>query len=76
MKDARVVEEFVNVCSADHVLAVVVLKAIDMLFAEICRGYVEEIILFVYAVFQFAEEAVTVSYVEFQFVVEAVRGML
>ena len=65
-----------NVCREFHVLAVVVPKAKLMLFAEICRGYVEEMILFVYAVFQFVLFAVTVSYEEFQFEVEAVSGIL
>jgi len=67
---------FVNVCVPAHVLDVVVPKASEILFAEICRGYVEEMILFVYAVFQFALFAVTVSYEEFQFVDEAVSGIL
>lgn len=72
----EIVSVLLNVFVPLHVLFVVVPKAREILFAEICSGYVLPVILFVYAVFQFVEFAVTVSYEEFQFVVEAVRGML
>ncbi len=49
-----------NVFVPLQTLFVVVPNASEMLFAEICRGYVDEIILFRYAVFQSVDEAVTV----------------
>ena len=39
--DPYVVDEYANVCSADHVLAVVVPNARQITFAEFCSGYVK-----------------------------------
>ena len=58
-----------------HMLFVVVPKPIERALLEICRGYVEEIILFRNAVFQSLDDAVTVLYELFQFV-ELARTVL
>ncbi len=65
-----------NVFAPLHVLFVVVPKAREILFDDICRGYVEDVILFRYAMFQSDDDAVRVLYELFQLVVLAVRGML
>lgn len=65
-----------NVFVPLHVLLLVVPKAREILFDDICRGYVEDVILFRYAMFQSDDDAVSVLYELFQFVVLAVSGML
>jgi hypothetical protein len=76
MNDPYVVDEYEKDCSRDQLFAVVVPKAREMLLDDICRGYVEDVILPRYAMFQSDDDAVSVLYEAFQLVVEADRGML